>query len=89
MLSLAMGAACATAQTSINTTSLVEELIVAPDHVDRVADFALQFVFDFLNPPESGVVQGAAGHLVLASVSDFPALVGNGKHSQCQGIFVP
>ncbi|PCH41047.1 RmlC-like cupin, partial [Wolfiporia cocos MD-104 SS10] len=36
------------------------------------------FVFDFLNPPSAGVVKGAAGHLVLASVSDFPALVGNG-----------
>ncbi|KAH9938175.1 uncharacterized protein B0H18DRAFT_965919 [Fomitopsis serialis] len=80
MLSLSLAAACATAQTTTNTTSLIEELIVAPDHVDRVADLPKdsEFVFDFLNPPESGVVQGAAGHLVLASVSDFPALVGNG-----------
>ncbi|KZT74362.1 RmlC-like cupin [Daedalea quercina L-15889] len=68
------------AQTTTNTTFLIEELIVAPDHVDRVADLPQdsEFVFDFLNPPASGVVQGAAGHLVLASVSDFPALVGNG-----------
>lgn len=39
-------------------------------------------MFDFFNPPTAGVVPGAAGHLVLASVSDFPALVGNGESIQ-------
>ncbi|EPT03767.1 hypothetical protein FOMPIDRAFT_20836, partial [Fomitopsis schrenkii] len=37
-----------------------------------------QFVFDFANPPAAGVTTGAGGHLVLASVADFPVLVGNG-----------
>ncbi|KAH9844283.1 RmlC-like cupin [Rhodofomes roseus] len=68
------------AQNTTNTTSLIEELIVAPDHVGRVADLPKdsEFVFDFLKPPAASVVQGAAGHLVLASVAAFPALVGNG-----------
>ena len=43
-------------------------------------DFS-QFVFDFANPPSAGVTTGAGGHLVLASVADFPVLVGNGTRS--------
>ncbi|OSX60257.1 hypothetical protein POSPLADRAFT_1040522 [Postia placenta MAD-698-R-SB12] len=78
LLALAFATAGALAQTTA-TASLVQELELATDHVDRIADLPQdsEFVFDFLNPP-GGVVQGAAGHLVLASVSDFPALVGNG-----------
>lgn len=40
--------------------------------------YSSQFVFDFANPPAAGVTTGAGGHLVLASVADFPVLVGNG-----------
>ncbi|KZT12476.1 RmlC-like cupin [Laetiporus sulphureus 93-53] len=79
LLSSVLVATGALAQTTA-TASLIAELDVAPDHVDRVADLPQdsEFLFDFFNPPSSGVVPGAAGHLVLASVSDFPALVGNG-----------
>ena len=38
LLSVGLAAISASAQNSTNTTSLIEELIVAPDHVDRVAD---------------------------------------------------
>lgn len=36
-------------------------------------------MFDFVNAT-TGVVTGAAGHLVSATVSNFPAVVGNGTY---------
>lgn len=38
LLPIGLAALSALAQNTTNTTSLIEELIVAPDHVDRVAD---------------------------------------------------
>ncbi|TFY55319.1 hypothetical protein EVJ58_g8322 [Rhodofomes roseus] len=80
LLPIALAASVVTAQTTTDVNSLIAELITAPNHKGRVGDLPKDsdFVFDFANPPAAGVTTGAGGHLVLASVADFPALVGNG-----------
>ncbi|KAH9951608.1 RmlC-like cupin [Amylocystis lapponica] len=72
ILSLAMGAAGALAQTS----DLISNLKLASSAVERVSLLSdEQFTFDFFNPPTGAIVPGAGGHLALASVTTFPALV--------------
>ncbi|KAI0921076.1 hypothetical protein AcW2_006165 [Taiwanofungus camphoratus] len=80
VVSLALGVAGVLAQSSsLSPAQQVAELKQAPSHADRVALLSdSDFVFDFFNPPAAGVVEGAGGHLVLAAVADFPALLGNG-----------
>jgi len=36
------------------------------------------FIYDFLNPPESAITTGKGGHTVKADRKDFPALIGTG-----------
>lgn len=68
-------------RTSIPAYSPVgPELITAPTQVQRINLLKQDsdFIFDFFNPPQGATGIGAAGRLVLASRSTFPALVGNG-----------
>ncbi|EMD40757.1 hypothetical protein CERSUDRAFT_80405 [Gelatoporia subvermispora B] len=83
-LAIALGAVGTYAQAAASSAAAAEASLVAalrdaPTAVNRLNLLSQDsdFVFDFLNP-SSGVVTGAAGHLVSASVSNFPAVVGNG-----------
>ncbi|OCH94135.1 RmlC-like cupin [Obba rivulosa] len=77
--SYAQAAASAAAAAAAAEASTVAALRDAPTAVNRLNTLSQDsdFVFDFLNAT-TGVVTGAAGHLVSATVSNFPAVVGNG-----------
>ncbi|GBE79718.1 RmlC-like cupin domain-containing protein [Sparassis latifolia] len=86
LVSLAVSAAGVLAQSASSAAaaaaaeaSLVAQLKTANGAATRVNLLSdSDFVFDFENPPPKAITQGAGGHLVLASVADFPAVVGNG-----------
>jgi hypothetical protein len=64
---------------SANNLDLIQKLELAPTAVDRMALLSdSDFIYDFLNPPESAITTGKGGHTVKADRKDFPALIGTG-----------
>ena len=63
-----------------SVAELVAELRTAPTEVDRLKLLSNEdLVFDFLNPTSKvGVTNGAGGHTVAATSSNFPGVIGNG-----------
>ncbi|KAJ7776632.1 hypothetical protein DFH07DRAFT_911954 [Mycena maculata] len=71
------GDASAVAANQAAETALVAKLLLDPLATDRIEDLSTddEFEFDFFDPNAAATV-GAGGHLVLANVASFPAVVG-------------
>lgn len=74
------GVAAPAATTSASGLTLFQQLVLAPNAVERQALLAdADFVFDFTDPNRvAGVTKGDGGKIVRADHATFPALVGQG-----------